>query len=200
MRIAVTPLLLGPVLGLALVACRPNHDAAPPEPTPTTSEGEPPPSTKAAAAPCEPLGPRQAADAAAERGMAKLQEAREGEHYRAGPLQEAMAALRDAAEQGHLGAQSLYGKTMFETRFLAQAPAPEEREDYVAAFTFLRIAALRGDPAVQDYVPGLTADAPPVHDEPLSQLPVAWLTEAYARADAWMACHGQAVGDRGATP
>ncbi|MCX4241114.1 SEL1-like repeat protein [Paraliomyxa miuraensis] len=182
---------------LLLAACPPRSDATvDPEPTDHTSA---PAANEGAAAPsCAELPPAESAQAAAEQGMQRLEQSRDGEHYLSGPFEEAMAQLRTAAEQGHREAQSLYGRTLFEVRFLAQAPTPEEREDYVAAFTFLRIAALRGDPAVDGYLPGLGDPQPLVTEEPLSQLPAEWLAEAWANADAWMTCHGSIVGDRGA--
>lgn len=189
---------------LLLYACRPAEDTRQPDASREGATTEPQASPAVAREPeppapagCAPLEPPEVAQVAAELGLRKLEESRDGEHYRTGPFEEAMAALRTAAEQGHRGAQSLYGRTTFETHFLNEAPTPAEKADYVAAFTFLRIAALRGDPATQDYLPGLAASTPPVTEEPLDQLPAAWLTEAYARADAWMACHATAAGDRG---
>jgi len=131
------------------------------------------------------------------RGTAKLEEARDGEHYLAGPFEEALGALLIAAQQGHRGAQSLYGRTMFQARFMVQGPVEEEHDDYVFAFTFLRIAALRDDPDAKSFFPGLTEAAPPTDQPPLDQIPAQWLTEAFTHADEWMACHGDAVGDRG---
>ncbi len=131
------------------------------------------------------------------RGIAKLEEARDGEHYLAGPFEEALGALLTAAQQGHRAAQSLYGRTMFQARFMVQGPVEEEREDYVSAFAFLRIAALRDDPEAKGFVPGLTEATPPTDQPPLDQIPAEWLAEAFTRADEWMACHGEAAGDRG---
>lgn len=195
------------VILVVLTACRADAGTSPPAQEdaagaeagePAASEGQGTEATAAAAGRCAALEAASVADEAYARGKSKLAEAYDGEHYLEAPFDEAMAALRLAAEQGHRAAQSLYGRTLFSVRFTNQAPVPEEEGDYVAAFTFMRIAALRGDPDAQDYVPGLTAPAPPLTDEPLDQVPAAWLTRSYARADAWMSCHAAAAGNRGA--
>jgi TPR repeat protein len=210
-RVDPVRLLGGLVILVALTACRTDAGTSEPETRqddpgasvagePEASDGSQADSSAVAPQPvaCAPLEAGTVADEAYARGKSKLAEAYDGEHYSQAPFDEAMAALRLAAEQGHRAAQSIYGRTLFSVRYTNQAPVPEEEEDYVSAFTFMRIAALRGDPDVQDYVPGLTAPAPPLTEEPLSQVPAAWLTRSYARADAWMSCHAAAAGNRGA--
>lgn len=191
------------VILVVLAACHPNASTSPP----TTQQDDPdgsaasnPEASDPAAGPgsCASLESAAVADEAYARGKSKLAEAYDGEHYITASFEEAMTALRLAAEQGHRAAQSLYGRTLFSVRFTNQAPVPEEEEDYVSAFAFMRIAALRGDPDLQDYLPGLSAPAPALAEAPLDQVPAAWLTRSYARADAWMGCHAAAAGDRGA--
>jgi TPR repeat protein len=197
------------VILVALTACHTDASSSPPgtqQNDPAGSDASNPgasarreaAATAPAAGSCASLESAAVADEAYARGKSKLAAAYDGEHYLTVPFDEAMAALRLAAEQGHRTAQSLYGRTLFSVRFTNQAPVPEEEEDYVSAFTFMRIAALRGDPDVQGYVPSLTAPAPALAEAPLDQVPAPWLTQGYARADAWMGCHAAAVGDRGA--
>jgi len=165
------------------------------------NEGEESGSTEGPAAHADPecvsLVEAEVADDAYARGVAKLEEARDGEHYLAEPFDEAMGALESAAKQGHRGAQSLFGRRMFETMFMSQAPQPEERQSYISALAFLRIAGVRGDEEAAGYLPGFT-DEPDLSEPPLDSIPSEWVMEAMAEADAWLACHGEAVGERGA--
>jgi TPR repeat protein len=207
-RVTLVRCLGSLVILVVLTACRTDASTSPPgvqqdDPTASdasnsgASEGQKAAATDPAGS-CASLESAAVADEAYARGKSKLAEAYDGEHYLTVPFDEAMTALRLAAEQGHRAAQSLYGRTLFSVRFTNQAPVPEEEDDYVSAFAFMRIAALRGDPAVQDYVPSLTASAPALGEPPLDQVPAPWLTRGYARADAWMGCHAAAAGDRGA--
>jgi len=122
-------------------------------------------------------------------GVARLEESRDGEHYLAEPFEAGIEALKIAANNGHLAAQSLYGRTLFGVRFTAQEPRPEEKEDYVSAIAFLRIAAKAGDVDAMDFLPGLTSEPQPL-EAPLDSLPEGWVAEAFARADAWIECNG----------
>jgi len=122
------------------------------------------------------------------RGVARLDEARDGEHLRTRPFEEAMALLRRAAETGNLPAQSLYGRTLFATRFAAESPRPDQRDDYVSALAFLRLAARRGDAEAARFLPALAADEVSASEPPLDGVPEDWLRAALARADAWTAC------------
>ena len=147
---------------------------------------------------CEPLGDAAVADEAHARGVATLKEASDGEHYRVEPFAEGMEQLRRAAELGHRGAQSLFGRRSFESMFLVEAPRPEEREAYVVALSFIRIAGRRGDPDAADYLPGLL-EQPDLSQPPFDQIPAGWVREAIARADAWLSCYAEPAGDRGTT-
>lgn len=148
---------------------------------------------------CDALGEAAAADEAYAAGVAKLEEAQDGEHYVAAPFEQGMESLLVAAQLGHRSAQSLYGRRRFETMFMADGPAPEQREAYVTALSFIRIAARRGDAQASDYLPGL-AQPPDLEQPPLDSFPPDWISEAIARADAWLSCHGETVADRGHTP
>ncbi len=168
-------------------------DAAAQEPAAAPSDEERP-------AECVSLVEEAVASDAYAKGLTRLTEARSGEHYESPAFEEAIGALKNAAEQGHRAAQSLYGRTLFGVMFTMQAPTEQEREDYVTCFMFLRIAALRGDTEAGSFLPGLTEASPPAtHEPPFDQIPAEWLSEAFERADAWMDCHGPTVGDRGAT-
>jgi len=133
------------------------------------------------------------ADSQYQTGLTRLADARDGEHFRSGPFDEAMTALRTAAENGHLAAQSLYGRTLFGALFSARAPVPEEREDYVSALTFLRIAIRAGEPRAKAFMPALAADGTAPVAAPLDTLPPDWLGDAIERSDAWIDCHGVPV-------
>lgn len=124
------------------------------------------------------------------RGVAKLDESRDGEHYRIQPFEAGVGALKVAASNGHLGAQSLYGRTLFGVMFTNDAPSAEEREAYVTAVLFLRVAAKAGESEAEGYLPGLTADSSAPLEPPLDSLPEGWVQEAFERADKWIECHG----------
>lgn len=187
---------LGTVLVLlSLASCRPEPTTVPDEPAPTG--GEPAEvSGHAGGDQCVSLVEPQVADDAYTRGAAKLEEARDGEHYLAEPWGEAMGALEIAAQQGHRAAQSLYGRRMFENMFLADGPTPEQHDAYVQALGFVRIAGLRGDEEAQSYLPGLTA-TPDLEEPPFNALPKEWIDDAIVFADQWLACHGEAAKGRG---
>ncbi len=125
-----------------------------------------------------------------ETGAKKLEDSRDGEHFRKAEFEEAMGALQFAAKNGHVAAQSLYGRTMFSVMFQGSAPEVDQRDDYVSALAFLRVAAKAGEEAAAGYLPGLTDDVPPTSEPPLESLPAPWVHAAYEMADAWIECHG----------
>lgn len=189
------------MLLLALTGCSKNGGT----PSQTTTPGEvgPAPETSETAtdpnaSECVSLVEAEVAQEAYERGMAKLEEARDGEHFVAEPYELAMAALETAAKQGHLQAQKTFGTMNFSSMFMRSAPEPEQEEAYVVSLSFILIAAARGDAEMGEYLPGLGTETK-FEEPPLDQVPMEWITEARARADAWMTCHGEAVGDRGAS-
>jgi len=142
---------------------------------------------------CIPLVESEIVEESYAKGLAALEESRDGEHYSVEPFEAAIEALHFAANNGHLEAQSLHGRTLFGTMFTAQAPTPEEHDDYVAALAFLRIAAKRGDEDALSFMPAITAEASEV-EPPLDALPPGWVAEAFAEADAWIVCHGDPRG------
>jgi TPR repeat protein len=139
---------------------------------------------------CPTLLPAEEVADALERGSAKLEESRDGDHYRVEPFTQGIEALRVAAENGSREAMTLYGSTLFGTMFTNQAPVEDEREDYVSSIAFLRIAAKGGDPGASDYMPGLLAEQPVDLEPPLDHVPGQWVRDAFAYADDWIACHG----------
>ncbi len=139
---------------------------------------------------CRPLVEPDVVAEAYARGVSKLDESRDGEHYAVAPFEAGIGSLKVAAQNGSLEAQSLYGRTLFGVRFTNQAPTPDEREDYTSAVAFLRIAAKAGDEDAQAYLPGLTTDASAPLEPPLDSLPEGWVQEAFGRADAWIECYG----------
>lgn len=187
-------------LFVALVGCQPSTSTVSPEPTEPTATPDTSADEQADPATtdddCPSLVEDDVANEAYERGVALLEEARDGEHYRAEPFEQGLGALLTAAEQGHRGAQSLYGRRRFESLFMAQAPTEAERDDYVAALAFIRVAALRGDEDAAGYLPGI-ADAPDPSMPPYDSFAPEWIEQAVAKADAWIKCHGEAAGDRG---
>lgn len=188
-------LLLSLMLSLA---CRPeigmpraeSEDAPQPPPEPPaqvrSEPAEPPPAED-----CKVSADPEAVAQAYAHGVAKLEESREGEHHRTEPFEAAIASLREAAEGGHLQAQSLYGRTLFGTRISNQAPTAEEREDYVSAVAFLRIAAAAGDAEAEGFLPGISAVLEAPLEMPLSALPKDWVEEAFRRADTWIDCNAE---------
>ncbi len=139
---------------------------------------------------CRPLADARVVQEQYEIGLAKLEESRDGEHLRRQPFEAALVALRFAADNGHRSAQSLYGRSLFGALFASEAPRASQREDYVSALTFLRVAARAGDEPAARFIPGLAAEGEPPLEPPLDSLPPEWLAAAVARADAWVACHG----------
>jgi hypothetical protein len=140
---------------------------------------------------CEPLPSHDEVRALFGAAREELAASREGEHFVTAKFEPAIARVRSAAEGGHREAQALYGSTMFGMMFVNDAPSPDQREDYVAAISFLRLAALGGDEDAAGFLPGSTADQPDRSEMPWSEIPAEWLTEAWARADAWMRCYGK---------
>jgi len=123
-------------------------------------------------------------------GRRLLEESKDGEHTRTEPFERAMVLLKRAAEEGHLEAQALYGTRLFRVRFSLQAPVPDEREDYVSALAFVRIAACRGHAEAAAFIPGLATLSEGGLDAlepPLASLPREWLVEASDRANRWLA-------------
>jgi hypothetical protein len=136
---------------------------------------------------CQALGPRERTRELSARGRAELEASRDGEHYVSARFEPAMALLREAAHGGERLAQSVYGQTRFSTLFQLEAPRPEQRELYVEALTYWRTAAL-AEP--EHDTSGITLATPERLDSPLSELPAPWLRDAWARAEAWIRCHG----------
>lgn len=168
------------------------------EPTPTAPGVRESPATPAGSvvepAPdgherCTPLVEPEVVIETFARGVAQLEASRDGEHSRVGPFEAGIETLKIAAQNGHLEAQSLYGRTLFSARFMAQSPTPEEKEDYVSALAFLRIASKAGEEEAIGFLPGIEGD-PSAVEEPLVTLPDGWVDEAFARADAWIDCYG----------
>jgi hypothetical protein len=179
-----------------LAACQPTPTTPPSdsdsgaEPDPVASTSEPNPDAPVADPDCVSFVEKSVVEQRYATALVKLEESRDGEHYRTGPFEEAMGALAFAADNGHLEAQSLYGRTMFGVMFTSDAPQPDQRDEYVAALAFLRVAAKAGEDQAAGYLPGLTDATPPTSEPPLDSLPAGWVQEAYQRADLWIACHG----------
>ena len=182
---------------LMSLGCSPSVGLPETEPaSPAPAPEAPAPVVERTAAPeapetCPALADADAAASAYDRGVAKLDESRAGEHYLSEPFEAAIVLLREAAEGGHLQAQSLYGRTLFSVRFSKQKPVPEEQEDYVSAVAFLRIAATAGDAEAEAYMPGITAVIEAPLEMPLTSLPKPWVAEAFRRGDAWIDCYGE---------
>ena len=182
-------------LAVSLVGCHAPSVAAPKAPsraeqTPeSTSEMSPAPSVAKGGDTCPPPVEPEVAAETFERGRAKLEASRDGEHFDAEKFQDAIATLKIAADHGNVDAQSLYGRSLFGVRFTAGAPTPQDKDDYVSALAFLRIAALADDADAAGYLPGLTAAPGASVMPPLDSLPDGWVAEAFERADAWVACH-----------
>jgi hypothetical protein len=190
-----SPCVLGEVRGLALAvavhlaACAGSAERSPLSLPGDANESAPPTAPRGAGPRliCQALGPRERTRELSARGRAQLEASRDGEHFASDRFEPAMALLREAAQGGERLAQSVYGKTRFATLFQLEAPRPEQREAYVEALAFWRTAAL-AEPEQDDS--GITAATPRRVDFPLAELPAPWLREAWARADAWIRCHG----------
>lgn len=205
-RCAVRIAELGVIL-LALSGCRPvdeepsrppGDSAAPLSDSETDAGGEVDDGAAVASDDeCVSLVDAAIAEEAYARGVAKLREAKDGEHYLAEPFTEGLGALRTAAEQGHRAAQSLYGRRAFESMFMAEAPSEAQRDDYVSALSFVRIAAIRGDSDAADYMPGIGAEIE-ASEPPFDSFPPEWIEQVVAEADTWLRCYGESAGDRGA--
>jgi hypothetical protein len=170
---------------LRLAACRPSAVAEP--------AASPSPPAAEANEVCTPLPPRDRTRALSAAARAELEASRDGEHYVTSKFEPAMARLREAAQGGERAAQFLYAQTRFSTMFGSEAPQTAQRAAYVEAIMFSRTAALaqmlpeKGAAAPAD----ITSAKPIGLGFPLSALPADWLQEAWAQADAWIACHGR---------
>lgn len=139
---------------------------------------------------CTPMGNREEAIAAYAEGRRLLKESRRGEHFDAAGLQAALERLRVAASAGMRDAQALFGTTAFSVLFMRDAPTEAQREEYIEALVFLRLAALGGAEEAAAFLPGIGGAEPPSAEEPpLDAIPAAWLSQAWERADRWLACH-----------
>ena len=143
-----------------------------------------------ASAKCTPLVEPEVAAEAFARGQAKVEESRDGEHLRSDLFQHGVDVLAVAAKNGNLKAQSLYGRMLFGARFSKGAPTDEEKDDYVSAIAFLRVAAKAGDEDAVGFLPGLLLDPGAALEVPLETLPPGWVAEAFEMADAWIECYG----------
>jgi hypothetical protein len=177
------------LLLLGAVACSPSTAAeAPASPSPVAEVPASPPPVAGAAQGCVPLPPRHSTSALSAAARRELEASRDGEHFVTARFEPAMARLLEAARGGQRVAQAVYGQTRFATLFGNEAPQVAQRAAYVEAIMFCRTAALadRSAGAFTD----ITAAQPIGLDFPLSELPAEWLREAWAKADAWVACHG----------
>jgi peptidoglycan/LPS O-acetylase OafA/YrhL len=141
---------------------------------------------------CAPFAEASLVESRFEIGVLRLEQSRDGEHFRQAALEPALSALAFAAENDHVAAQSLYGRTLFGLLFSAHAPQPEERDDYVRAISYLRRAATAGDGQALHFIPGILADAEELLSTagaPLDSLPPDWVRQAFDRADASGECH-----------
>jgi hypothetical protein len=171
---------------LILVACK----ATQPEPATTPPSAEPQPTTAPVKSTCSELASKDLAQQAFDDGRRQLDASRSGDHFIPETFEPAIARLREAANANHGPAQALLGRTLFGTMFTNDAPQPSERDAYIEAIAFLRTAAIAGDPEAAAFMPGLTLASPPLAEPPLADIPAEWVTEAWRRADAWLACHG----------
>lgn len=106
---------------------------------------------------------------------------------------EGVDRVHEAARRGHLGAQSLYGRTLF---YDLMTTGDEEalQDEYVDAIYFLTLAARRGDEVVRAEFPELatltaeggTLSAPLT--APFSDLNETWVKEGVERAQRDMRC------------
>ncbi|MGH1344514.1 MAG: hypothetical protein ACRBN8_23340 [Nannocystales bacterium] len=163
-----------------------------PDPAPSEVAGPPQETEPEAERPskCTPLMEPEVAAETFARGQAKIEESRDGEHLRSEPFEHGIDVLEVAAKNGSLKAQSLYGRTLFGARFSKAAPTDEEKDDYVSAIAFLRVAAKAGDEDAVGYLPGLLSEPGQPVEVPLDSLPPGWVAEAFEMADAWIDCHG----------
>lgn len=143
----------------------------------------------AAAPHCRPVDVARA-DAAFERARAFLELIRKEEHPPSDLFERGVRDLLEAAENGNLEGQYRYANVVFGFLFTDHAPEPADEADYVRAFKFYRVAALRGHPTPLKSFPGIdqkTAAAMAL-EEPLASIPKAWLDRAFEQADAWLLC------------
>lgn len=186
---AITPARRFAALALALFAfaC-----ATAPAPSSPSSSALPKPS------PCPALDEALAAKHY-EEGMRLLAESRDGEHYKTEPFDEAMRHLLSAAEAGHTAAQVRYGTTLFGVMFTNDAPSAAQEHEYVRALKFIYVAARRGHEGAAGSLPGWPpADRATIEkaelEQPLSDLPRAWLLRAIDEAEAWLECVAAGAG------
>jgi hypothetical protein len=170
--------------------------ATPPPRTPAIAPESPPAAPK-----CEAIDLARGA-AAFERAQAFLEHLRHEEHPRTEVFEGGVRDLEEAAQHGSLEGQHRFGSVVFGFSFTDHAPEAADENDYVRAFTFMRIAALRGHARVLASFPGLDAKslAGLRFEEPLDTLPRPWLAKAFERADAWMACAPPAAKSRYVAP
>ena len=105
-----------------------------------------------------------------------------------------MRDLQEAAIEGQLEGQYRYGITLFGFLYTDHAPEPRDRDSYVRALTYLRIAALRGHERAGRSLPGIgmpKLGKSTVLEAPLDSLPRQWVSDAFHAADFWMSCHGK---------
>jgi len=104
-------------------------------------------------------------------------------------LERGVQDLREAAENGSLEGQYRYGSVVFGFAYTDHAPEARDEARYVSAFTFLRIAAVRGHARVLESLPGLQGpSAAALTGEPFDAIPKPWLERAFRDADAWLGC------------
>lgn len=116
------------------------------------------------------------------------------EHPRTEDWEAGMRTLEEAAHHGHLEGQYRFGILLFGQLFTDHAPEPGERDSYVSALFFVRIAALRGHARAASSLPGIALrklESGTALEEPLSSLPRDWVADAFRSADFWMECHGE---------
>lgn len=179
------------LLLLGATACA---GAPPPEPKP-----EPP--GKPAAPKCEPVEVARGR-AAFERAKPFLEHIKHEEHPKRELFDAGVRDLEEAARHGQLEGQYHFANITFGFSFTDHAPGPADEKDYVAAFTFYRVAALRGHPKVLASFPGIDgkSTASLRWDEPLDAIPKDWLKTAFERAERWWACAPDAAKTRWVAP
>jgi hypothetical protein len=138
---------------------------------------------------CEPVDAARG-QKAFERAQAFLDSLRTDEHPTLEAFNRGVGDLEEAAKNGSLEGQFRFGNTLVGFLFTDHAPEPADERDYVRGLTFLRVAALRGHPAVLRSYAGLEAPklAGVRFETPLEAVPREWIAQAFERADRWMSC------------